>query len=272
MRDLIAFSSLAYPDLGLREVLEKTLWLGLRSIELRISRDGIHISPETDPEILRNLLREINVRVVLLSSYVRTHNPETIEGREALNALEKIVNIAYRCGIDRVRVLALYEESIERSIQNTREFLRRVEKRLLDVGIRLLFETHDYFAETSNALRLADLLSNEFSEVTGILLDPANMLMKMQSYREIIERYRDHVYHIHVKNFVFRDREVFYTQPNTGVVPICDIVSSFLDKIFSKRIIFSIEWERLWRRDLENPDHIIPLYISYLEKCLEGSR
>jgi sugar phosphate isomerase/epimerase len=59
-------------------------------------------------------------------------------------------------------------------------------------------------------------------------------------------------------------RRVF-VRPGKGVMPICKIVKDL--KTVGYQGYISIEWEKMWHPDIEDPDIVIPLYIEYIDKC-----
>jgi len=264
LRRIITFSSLAYPHLNLEEVIKRVVKFDLSTVEVRVSSDGIHLRPSDDPGRVAKLLRDYNVSIVLLSSYVRTRDPDTSEGSAEISLFNKISDLAYRLDTSRIRILASYVDNIDKSIDIARRFLDKISRIALDKGLRILFETHDYFAEISNLRYLIELVSEY--DFTGILYDPANMLMRDQDFNQSLELVKNYTYHIHIKDFKKINGEVIYTRPGEGLLPICQVVKKMIN--LDREIYFSVEWEKLWRQDLEDPDIIIPLYIDYLRRCL----
>jgi len=264
LRRIITFSSLAYPHLNLEEVIKRVIRFDLRTVEVRASNDGIHLRPSDDPSKVAKLLRDYNVSIALLSSYVRTRDPDTSEGSAEINLFNNISDLAYRLEISRIRILANYVDNINKSIDIARKFLDRISRVASDKGLRVLFETHDYFAEISNLKYLIELVRDY--DFTGILYDPANMLMRDQEFNQSLKLVKNYTYHIHIKDFKKINDRVIYTRPGEGSLPICLLVKEMIN--LDKEIYFSVEWEKMWRQDLEDPDIIIPLYINYLRRCL----
>ncbi len=264
LRRHITFSSLAYPNLDLEKVIERVVRFGLENVEIRVSSDGIHIRPNDDPVKIRGVLRRNNVDVILLSSYVRTRDPETDDGAREIESLSKIIDLAENLEVSRIRIFADYIGDINRSINITRKFLGRIRRVVEDRDIRLLFETHDYFAEAKNLSRLLDVL--EEYDFTGLLFDPANMMMRGEDIYKIIEVVRRYTYHIHIKDFKRINDGIIYTRPGEGVLPICFLIKEFIGS--GRDIYFSIEWEKMWRPEIEDPDIIIPQYIDYMRRCV----
>ncbi|QXJ33938.1 hypothetical protein [Saccharolobus shibatae] len=64
------FSSLAYPELSLREVVKRVDRFGFNGLELRVSDDGKHLKPELpiSREALETLL---SVKISDLAGYTR---------------------------------------------------------------------------------------------------------------------------------------------------------------------------------------------------------
>ncbi|MDK6028196.1 hypothetical protein QPL79_02300 [Ignisphaera sp. 4213-co] len=69
-----------------------------------------------------------------------------------------------------------------------------------------------------------------------------------------------------MKDFVIVEGKRVFVRPGKGIVPICKIVRD-LDAANYQGYI-SVEWEKMWHPQLEDPDIIIPLYIDYMKMCL----
>ena len=272
--DLITFSSIAYPHLSLRDVIKKAKEMNIRSLEIRVSEDGIHINPDKDdPEKIKMFLNNEGVKIILLSSYVRARDPETIEGAREFTKMIRLIDLANKLSVNRVRVFAYYIGDIYKTSEEVKRFIEKTRDVLIERDIRILFETHDYFAKINNLIHLIKIVER-YNDVAGILFDPANIILADEDYNDIINimkmlKLKDHIYHIHIKNFVkTSDHDYIYVEPDKGVVDICRIIED-LREILARPVYISIEWEKLWRPELKDPDYIIPLYIRYLRGCLD---
>lgn len=263
----MTFSSIAYPNLGIEEVFERAARMGLRYIELRVSEDGVHVDPRSaDTRLLRGLVERTGVGIALLASYIWAREPGSPEGSLELSRLYRVASLAHDLGVDRVRVFAYYTGDIERSVEALERFLERASVFLEDLGVRALFETHDYFAEKENLRRLAEVLE-VYRDSTGVLFDPANIMMRGQSYEEPLYLVAEMVYHVHIKDFTEKEGLYVYTRPGRGSLPICRIVRD-IEALRAPEVFYSIEWEKIWRRDLEDPDLVLPEYIEFVRGCL----
>jgi len=258
------FSTLAYPELSLEQVLEKARSIGVDIIELRVSTDGIRVHPNADPGRVKAILADKGAEAVLLSSYVRTCNPTHAGCDESLKLLEDVMRLAYVLECRRVRIFAGFLNTIEESVVAAEKFLEKAYTKAENYNVVLLFETHDYFAERHNLIHLLDLL-NRFRDVAGILYDPANMLMRGVPVEESLRLVKDFTFHVHIKDFKpVPEGEHRYTRPGEGVLPICRIVR----ELYGRGVVFSVEWEKMWIRDLEDPDLVTPLYLNYMKRCI----
>ncbi|ACR42922.1 hypothetical protein [Saccharolobus islandicus] len=77
----IVFSSLAYPELSLREVVERVDRFGFDGLELRVSDDGKHLKPELP--INREALETLSsVEISDLAGYARFSSADENERRK----------------------------------------------------------------------------------------------------------------------------------------------------------------------------------------------
>ncbi|WP_016731804.1 sugar phosphate isomerase/epimerase family protein [Saccharolobus islandicus] len=99
----IVFSSLAYPELSLREVVERVDRFGFDGLELRVSDDGKHLKPELP--INREALETLSsVEISDLAGYARFSSADENERRKNEKLLETLIKIANTLNTLGVRV------------------------------------------------------------------------------------------------------------------------------------------------------------------------
>ncbi len=261
----LCFTSLAYPELGLNEVLERATKMGVDGVELRVADDGVHLRPEAPlPDRVKELLAGFKLPIPVLSSYLRATSLLGGEREHGERTATTLLKMAADIGASGVRIyggqLAPYPRETLRLVGQALETLiRRLGRNPRQVVF--LLETHDELAYQDN-LRL---LVEEYPEAK-ILYDPANVIYAGGSHEEVFRLIADHVAHVHIKDFKIEAGRRIFTLPGEGLVPIKRIVKDLGDHNYEGFI--SVEWERFWHRDLPNADLVLPKYLAYLREII----
>ncbi|MEM0481409.1 MAG: sugar phosphate isomerase/epimerase family protein [Nitrososphaerota archaeon] len=255
----LCFTSLAYPELSLADVLERAVRMGFDGVELRVSDDGIHVRPVSPiPHTQLELLKSYNIPVPVLSSYLRLSEMRGDDRDPALSLANNLVKLAAEIGASGLRVYGGEFPKASECVVNGYKLLARVAG---DHGVRILIETHDHLADTSNIAELLDL-----SDEPLFLYDPANIIFAGGSHGEAFELLRGRIGHVHLKDFIVREGKRVFTRPGEGVVPLREIVSDL--RLSGYVGYLSVEWERFWHRYLVSGDIILPLYRDYLRRLI----
>ncbi len=255
----LCFTSLAYPELSLAEVLERAVRMGFDGVELRVADDGVHLKPAPPiPRTQLELLKSYNLPVPVLSSYLRLSEMLSDDTGSAFQLASNLVKLAVEIGASGLRVYGgEFPKDTERVV-NGYKLLARISG---DRGVRIMIETHDYLADTSN---IAELLG--LSDELIFLYDPANIIYAGGSHGEAFKLLAGRIGHVHLKDFVWRGGRRVFTPPGEGVVPLKEIVSDLRQSGYEGYL--SVEWERFWHRDLAGGDDILPLYRDYLRRLI----
>ena len=261
----ITFTTLAYPHLNLEEVLERAKRFGLDAIELRVADDGIHLKPQypVDKRWLK-VIEESNIRVASIAGYARFSSIDINERRRNEDLLKTLILMAEELGAKAIRAYAgRFPDDVESSINRISESLNRLADFSDIHGVYIALETHDELTKLEILLKLF----NKLSPSIKILYDVANMIMVGEKHEEIFPYIVDKIVHVHIKDFVMREGRRVFVRPGKGIVPICRVVKDLKSAGFQGYI--SIEWEKMWIPDLEDPDIVIPLYTEFIKRCIE---
>lgn len=241
------------------EVLERAVIMGFDGVELRVAEDGIHLSPVSPiPRQQIEFLESYNLPVPVLSSYLRLSEMQGGDRTPAASLANNLVKLAAEIGASGLRVYGgEFPKSPERVINGYKRLVRIAE----DYDVKIMIETHDHLAETSNIAKLLGL-----SDEPIFLYDPANIILAGGSHGEAFKLLKGRIWHVHLKDFVASEGRRFFTPPGEGVVPLPEIVSDLKQSGYVGYL--SVEWERFWHRDLVSGDIILPLYRDYLRRLI----
>ena len=258
------FSTLAYPHLKIDEVLERAKKFGLDGVELRVADDGIHLKPHypIGKEYV-DTIRSSGVKIVSIAGYARFSSVSDEERKRNEELLKTLTLMAEQLEAKVIRVFAgRFEDDSESSIKRISKSLNKFADYAEKHGIYIAIETHDELSRLEVLLRLL----KELDPRIKILYDPANMIMLGEKHETVFPYISNRIVHVHMKDFVIVEGKRVFVRPGKGVVPICKIVRD-LDAANYQGYI-SVEWEKMWHPQLEDPDIIIPLYIDYMKMCL----
>jgi len=129
-------------------------------------------------------------------------------------------------------------------------------------GVHIAVETHDELTRLEILLKLLDKLDLRIK----VLYDVANMILAGEKHEDVFPRIADRIVHVHMKDFVMVEGKRVPVRPGKGIVPICRVVEDL--KLIGFQGYISIEWEKMWHPELEDPDTVIPLYIGFIKNCL----
>ena len=262
----VAFTSLAYPELTLVEVLERVRRFGFDGLELRVADDGQHVKPTYPvPREVLELVRSYNVKLSDLAGYASFAMPDEAERGRNEEVLRTLILMARELEAPGVRVYGgRVVDDVDKAAVRIADSLNRLAKFAGDNGVLILLETHDDWVKAANLKKLLNLLDPE----VYILYDFANVLRAGESHEEVFELIKGRVRHVHVKNFKVVGGKVRYTTPDDpeGRVPIAKIIGDLKKAGYDGYL--SVEWEKKWNPDLEPGDVILPKYLTYLRSIL----
>lgn len=266
----IAGHTLATPDVMLDDVFELFAGLGLEGIEI-VQDDGYSCGIRERPDSrdlarLRGALDAHGIRAVHLTPYIRTLDSldEAVRS-DAIDRMNASIEAAAALGATGVRVLAGRKEGPARAQREARFLasLRVLAGTARAAGISLNIETKGWsFADTTaNTLGLLERCD---AASTGILFDPANLVLDgldaLQACRDQAGRIR----HVHVKDVrAAATGDVDLVPLGRGSVPWPDLVATLHRSGYTG--YFSLEHERRWHPESLPPAHTAyPIEIAYL--------
>ncbi|MEM4289052.1 MAG: sugar phosphate isomerase/epimerase family protein [Nitrososphaerota archaeon] len=251
----LCFTTLAYPELTLAEVLERAVRMGFDGVEIRVAGDGVHLKPEAplNPSHLQ-LIRSYSLPIPVLSSYLRLTDFYGGDREAATLLASNLLKLASELQAKFIRV---YGGEASQGFERMAEAYRSLASMAEDYGVELLVETHDDLAMLPNIEGLLRISGD-----VRFLYDPANIIYAGWPHAEAFKLLRGKIMHVHLKDFIISGGSRVFTKPGEGVVPLREIVYDLREAGYGGFI--SVEWERFWHRDLPSGDIMLPIYRDYL--------
>ena len=297
----ISFSTLACPSSSWSQILHFAGSLGYNGLEVRLieGETDLLARPEFSEQLLDSNVRQLvadGIEICGLSSSVRFDHLEKAEREEELAVGKLYVDLARRLGAGFVRVFGDVLPS--RSEPAARhEVLRNIAAGLDALGdyselhggtVDVLIETHGDFADSHLMLEL--LLHVRHPRV-GVLWDTHHPWRFCgEPVGETYGRLKPWIRHTHWKDSAAREekelsaearaaeaharslmsghRPAHYVLFGTGEFPAAETLQLLLDGGY--RGWYSLEWEKAWHPDLDEPEVALPPFPGALRALLRS--
>ncbi len=258
----IAFSSLAYPNLSLVDVVERVKRFGFDALELRVHEDGIHLKPSYP--LNKNVVELLKGVVCCLAGYVFLGVPQKERLVEEITKAKILALIARDIEAHVVRIfIGDFGKPLEKVIDNILNAISEILDFAHSLGVEIAIETHDIIAKTEN---LSLIISKAPSELRFVY-DPANIIYVEGDYKKSFELIKNRIAHVHIKDFIILGNKRILVPPGKGIVPLKQIIEDLLREGY--RGYLSVEWEKMWIPEIEDGDIVLPLYISYIKNIIK---
>lgn len=269
----LSFSTLSCPDWSWEKVLDEAQRLGYAGIEVR-GADGEMFLPRAkpfQPETIDQTMADLKRRSLVitdLGSSVNFHDPATWDS--CLQEGKDYIDLAAKLGVPYVRVFgdkvpdrSKADETIALIVKGYRELCAYIGKR----DVMILQETHGDFPDI-------DLIRPVFEGVAhpklGMLWDIEHVFKRYGKDASAFVRWAaPYIRHVHVKDTKTQpDGSFKLCMIGEGDVPIAADVVLLRDIGYNG--FLSLEWEKKWVPHLEEPEVVIPLYITFMKQLLAG--
>jgi sugar phosphate isomerase/epimerase len=266
-----AYSTLACPAWSVQQMVEAARRLGYAALEIRVL-DGEVIDPVADRAKVESAVaqcRAEGVEACALDTSCRLYHRSPAERDRYASELTSWIRLAADV---QVPLLRLFGGEIEPSSGATPteaevdarvvEVLRQAAPQAEQAGVTLVLETHDIFA---SALRTGRVLSEVNSPAAGALWDTLHPYRVGESPEQALAALGPYLLHVHIKDarrpgpgsHDWRQMPL-----GEGDVPLEEVLALLRGHGYPGYI--SVEWEKKWHPDLEEPELALPQHIAWL--------
>jgi sugar phosphate isomerase/epimerase len=263
----IAFSTLAFPDATLAEALSLGRSWGYAGVELRLI-DGQLIDssmPAAERVRVKQTIASARLPIVSVDSSI------LLTAADADLELRRFLELANEWESPLIRVYGgpLAEEPKARRAQM--EAAARVLQGAVplaeQLGVAVAIETHDSFSASSV---VAELLAMVDSRLVGALWDSHHPHRMGERPAEVYEHIGPRVLHLQVKDArrSAGHKGGWQLVPmGEGEVPVREIIG--LLAAGGYRGYISVEWEKYWHPEIEEPQIALPQHLKVLEEWVQ---
>lgn len=267
----IAFQTLACPEWSWEQVLSEAQRMGYDGIELR-GVEGEMYLPKARPflpehiEQSRAQLREKGLEICCLDTSCAFHAEERYS--QAIQEGKDTIDLAVQLGVPYIRVFGdkIPDESQKEAI------LRRVAEGLTTLGnyaegkgVTVLLETHGDFNQHE---LLSAVFEQTNSAAVGLLWDFEHPYMHGEAPEDTYIHLAPYIKHTHVKDAKRVGDQKQLCLIGEGEVPVRDIVKLLRDGGYTGWL--SLEFEKKWKPELEEPEVSLPAYMSFIQAALKS--
>jgi sugar phosphate isomerase/epimerase len=266
----LAYSTLGCPGWTVEQAAEAARRYGFEGIEWRLA-DGEVLTPKTPEEVKQRVIqatRTQGLKVACLDTSCKFVQP-TAEARAAVvQEARLMVDLAAELEAPYLRVFGgEVPAGLSRAelIEPTAEALKEAADYAGTKGVSILLETHDAWARSSDALSLVKAAASPYLSILWDLHHPYRMGETPRQTFDTLEQGRAFA-HVHVKD-ARRDPE----RPDgwqlcltgEGEVPLKEIFELLQQNDYKG--FLSLEWEKKWHPEIEEPEEALPQFVSALQ-------
>ena len=263
----IAFSTLVFPDATLAEATALGRSWGYPGVELRLLDGQLIDSSISAAERLRVKQTIAATRLPIVSA----DSSIILTGQEAGPELRRFLELANDWESPIIRIygglLAEEPETRRTQMEAAAGVLEKAIPLAERLGVAIAIETHDSF---SASLVVAELLAMVQSKWVGALWDTHHPHRMDERPAEVYEHIGSRILHVQVKDArrSAAHKGGWQLVPlGEGEVPVREIIRLLATGGYGGYI--SVEWEKYWHPDIEEPEIALPQHLVVLREWVK---
>lgn len=263
----LAYSSLACPGWTIEEVAEAAARYGYQAIEWRLA-DGETLEPDTSP-LVRRRLREASsaygIKIACLDSSCRVTQGSPEARAAVIEAGQRMLDMAAELGSPFLRVFggALPVGTTRADmLAPTAQVLHALGTYGAERGVTVLLETHDAWTRSEDVLNLIRAVA---LPTVKILWDAHHTYRAGEDPTQSLALLGDELAYVHLKDSRLlkgKPGAWTYCLLNAGDMPLRAICTLLKQAGYDGYL--SLEWEKKWHPEIEEPEVALPQALPYL--------
>ncbi|HET8909941.1 MAG TPA: sugar phosphate isomerase/epimerase family protein [Ktedonobacteraceae bacterium] len=265
----LAFSTLACPDWSWELIVQKAVEYGYQGLELRGVEGEMDLTKAAPFSAQRlaatkSELKERGLAVPCLDTSCRFDQASEIgknldEGRRHIDLAVALDAPAIRVFGDSIPDAQSRDAIIEQVIRGLQVLAQHAE----GTPVQVLLESHGDFARVQNLLDVIQVVKHPN---VGILWDVHHPYRFFsEPLAETYEKLKDSIKHVHLKNSIVTADGVRYCLMGQGDLQVNEVLQLLSGGHYNGWI--SLEWEKRWHPEIEEPEVALPEFISVLHKA-----
>jgi sugar phosphate isomerase/epimerase len=268
----VAFATISCPDWDWETILAYAAKYKYDGIEMRCIKDKIFI-PELEPFLPENIektkkrLKDLNLEIPSMNTSCSFHDMKDMD--KYLKEGFAVIDVAHKMGVPFIRVFGDFVPagSKESAIIAQVAFgMNTLAHYAQDKNVSILLELHGDFSKTD---RVVGVMEQTIYKNVGVIWDFNHPYRFYgEAMRDTFTKIRPYLKHVHVKDSVAVGKnECKYTALGKGDLPVAEVLSLLKEMNFEGYL--SLEWEKKWHPELDEPETVIPFYPDYIKGLLK---
>lgn len=270
-----SYSTLGCPDWPLATILQTAADHGYAAVEFRGLQNEMDLPkcPEfsTPARIAetRRRFEDKGLKICNLGASTQLHHADPAKRRQHLDEARRFLDLAAELRCPAVRV---FPDSLPKN-QDREATIGLIGEGLLELGnyaktgpVSVLLESHGEVVTTELLLRI--LRAAEHPRV-GLIWDVFNMWSETgEAPAEVYRNLRPYVRHVHIKDGRSVNGKHVYTRVGQGEAPLREAIAALVAGGYDG--YYSLEWEKKWHPELEDPATVFPAYPKAMQAYFQG--
>jgi sugar phosphate isomerase/epimerase len=269
----LVYSTLGCPDWTLERAAEEAVKHGYVGLEVRVL-DGQIIPPNLDEgqqQRIRKLMADTGLVIVGLGASTRFSAPDADARQAQEDQLRQYLRLARALDVPMVRTFG-GDVAPGHTIDETIDWLAASLANVMDEaeaqGVTVLLETHDAFCRGQEVARVLAKVDHPRLKAVWDVHHPYR---KGESIEETWQFIGARTAHVHIKDARLKpDGDWQLVLLGEGEVPNKAVVDLLIREGYNGYL--SVEWEKKWHPEIEEPEVALPQHAAVLREWMEGHR
>lgn len=266
----LAFSTLGCPTWDWATIIHEAHKNGYSGLELRGIEDEIYL-PKTYPLLKENqketlrALAENNLVITDLGTGLSFHDPSKYqasiqEGKDYIDLASQLKTPYIRIFGDRIPDMDKQAETTALIAKGINALCAYAE----DKKVVCLLETHGNIVTLETLQPIIDLIDHDNF---GLIWDVGHTYKVYgDDVTDFLDQMWPYIKHVHIKDLKPVKGQLELCMVGDGVVPIKALTQDLKRRGYKGHL--SLEWEKRWHPNLEDPSEAIPSYAAYMKQYL----
>jgi len=259
-----AFSTLGCPDWPIEKVAETARSLKYDGVEIRGIKRVLDLSkaPEFAADRIaatKKLFADTGVKVVSIDASASFCWPEPTKREEAVAEALRHIDIAQKMGAPFVRVFGgnvPEGDTVEKWAPTVAGDLKTLGAAAAKKGVTIILETHDSWRRSTEIMPVLKMVG---MDSVRLLWDLAHPWTAGETMQESAEGFKGYVVHAHIKDHTADHKEALLGK---GIIPLDEAFRALKRMKYAGYV--SLEWEKMWHPEIEDPEIAFPQAIEYM--------
>ena len=266
----LSFTTLSCPNWSWEKVLDEAERIGYDGIEVRGIQGEMYL-PKVEPflrsnqEATKEDLKRRGLEICCFDTSCNLHDEANAE--RTMKEGKDTIDLASKMGVPYIRVFgnsvpdpAKREETVQFIAGGLEELGRYAE----DKSVMVLLETHGDFTAAADLL---DILTKISSPAIGVLWDVHHPYKAAgEPMAKTYENLKEYIKHTHFKDSKGEEPGAAICLVGEGDLPVTECVEILKKHKYDGYL--SLEWEKKWHPEIEEPEVALPAYYEYMKKLL----